>query len=69
MFRRKLSRLFLGLAIASTPLVTAATCDPYTGYFDFYRDDDYDDDHDGGFFDAWGWDDDYYEYDDCFDCF
>ena len=68
MFRRKLSRLLLGLAIASTPLVTAATCDPYTGYFDFYRDDDsYD--HDDGFFDGWGWDDDYYEYDDCFDCF
>jgi len=57
----------LALATASTTLITAATCDPYTGFFDFYRDDDsgdyyYDDYYyDDGFY----YDDPFY-YDDCF---
>ena len=61
----------LALATASTTLVTAVTCDPYTGFLDFYRDDDsgdyyYDDFYyDDGFY----YDDPFY-YDDCFfDCF
>lgn len=40
--RRKLRSFLLALAIGATPLVTTATCDPYTGALDFFRDDDYD---------------------------
>ncbi len=61
----------LALATASTTLVTAVTCDPYTGFLDFFRDTDsgdyyYDDYYyDDGFY----FDDPFY-YDDCFfDCF
>ena len=57
----------LALATASTTLITAATCDPSTGFLDFYRDDDsgdyyYDDFYyDDGFY----YDDPFY-FDDCF---
>ena len=61
----------LALATASTTLITAVTCDPYTGFLDFYRDtnsgDYYYDDYyyDDGFY----YDDPFY-FDDCyFDCF
>lgn len=38
--RHKLIRRLLGMALAATPLVTTATCDPVTGTFEFFRDDD-----------------------------
>jgi hypothetical protein len=50
-------------ALGGAPLITAVTCDPATGSFDFYRDDDFDDFYN---------DDCYYDvyYDDCFlSCF
>jgi len=40
--RKKLRSLWL-VALGVMPLVTNATCDPVTGAFDFFRDDDYDD--------------------------
>jgi hypothetical protein len=46
-------------AFAGIPLVTTATCDPYTRTFTFYRDDDYEGD-DWGFFDLFIYDDYYY---------
>jgi len=62
------------LTLVGTPLVTYATCDPYGGWFDFYRDDG-----GGGWYDDYAYtdivyyDDYYYDdyyYDDCFfDCF
>ena len=62
----KTKRLFVALAFAGIPLITTATCDPYRGTFDFFRDDDY---HDRGFVDWFFYDDyyydDYYYYDDC----
>ena len=40
--------LLVALACGGGPLVTAATCDPYTGFVDFYRNDDsY---YDGGYY-------------------
>ncbi len=53
----------VGLACGAIPLITTATCDPYTGFLDIYRDDDgyY---YDSGYYDV-------YYYDDCdiFFCF
>ena len=66
----------LALATASTTLITAVTCDPYTGYLDFFRDtggggDYYYDDfyYDDGYYDDGFYYDDPFFYDDCFDCF
>jgi hypothetical protein len=54
----------MGLAVGAIPLVTTATCDPVTGAFDFFRDDDFDD----CCYDDYYYEDVYY-YDDCyFDC-
>lgn len=39
MLHRKMKRWLIGLATAAVPLVTAASCDPYSG-FSFFRDDD-----------------------------
>ena len=38
----------LAIAVAGAPLITTATCGPYRGTFDFFRDDDY---RDRGFLD------------------
>ena len=67
------------LACAGVSLITTATCDPYTGTFDFFRDDDRDyflDDglfylDDGYYYEEVIYYDDYGYYDDCFwfDCF
>ena len=67
MTRRTIKMWLVGLACAGIPLVTSATCNPQTGGFNFFRNDDsyYDD----GYY----YDDAYYVdyYDDCyfFDCF
>ena len=51
------------------------TCDPYTGFLDFFRDTDsgdyyYDDYYyDDGYYDDGFYYDDPFYYDDCFDCF
>lgn len=60
--------LFVLLAGGSA-LVTAATCDPVTGAFDFFRNDDnYDDYYYDGYYDDYYYEDVYY--DDCYyDCF
>lgn len=58
---RKTLRSLCLVALGVMPLVTSATCDPVSGAFDFFRDDDY-------------YDDGYYEdvyvvdgyYDDCY---
>ncbi len=58
--------MLVGLAIGAIPLITTATCDPVTGAFDFFRDDDFDDEccYDDYYYE------DYYYYDDCyFDCY
>ncbi|MEK6798761.1 MAG: hypothetical protein AABZ12_07340 [Planctomycetota bacterium] len=61
----KRNRIKLGLAAllcGGVPLVTSATCDPYAGVLDFYRDDD------GGYYDSGYWVEDVYYvdyYDDC----
>lgn len=63
----KAKRLLMALAVAvaGIPLITTATCDPYYGVFDFYRDDDYG--RDGGVLD-WLIGDLFY--DDCYyDCY
>ena len=70
MNRPKARAIVIGLAFAGIPLVTTATCDPRTGTFNLFRDDDdyyYDD---GFFYDEIVYFDDYY-FDDCsfFDCF
>ena len=65
----------LALATASTTLITAVTCDPYTGFLDFYRDTDSGDYYyDDYYYDDYYYDDGFYYddpfyYDDCFDCF
>ena len=60
----------LALATASTTLVTSATCDPSSGFVDFFRDDDSGDFFvDDFFFDDGFYFDDPFYYDDCFDCF
>lgn len=69
MIRSKRARaIMLGVACAAAPLVTTATCDPYRGTFNLFRDDDYED---GFFVEEVVYYDDYY-YDDCFfffDCY
>ena len=59
------------LTTASTTMITAATCDPYSGFFEFYRDDDSGDYfYDDFFFDDGFYYDDPFYFDDCFfDCF
>lgn len=59
----------LALATASTTLITAVTCDPYTGYLDFFRDTDSDYYYDDYYYDDGFYYDDPFYYDDCFDCF
>lgn len=70
MTKRKRGFLLLGCALAGTPLITTATCDPYSGAFDFFRDDDYGDhnffDDVLNGFDDWGWDS---HHGGCFLCF
>lgn len=64
MIRKAISTLCL-VALGVMPLVTAATCDPVTGAWDFFRDDDYGD----YYYDDYYYDD-YYYYDDCYyDCY
>ena len=73
---------WVGLLCGGVTLVTTATCDPQTGRFDFFRDDDAglvdvfvtDPFYDGGYYgdeiifiDDYYYDDGYY-YDDCYDC-
>jgi len=67
MFRRfkKATLLLVGMAAAGVPLVTTATCDPYTQTLQIYRDDDYRD-RDWGVFDFFFDNDDYYS-DCCYD--
>lgn len=61
---RRTKTVLMGLAVGAIPLVTTATCDPVTGAFDFFRDDDFDD----CCYDDYYYEDVYY-YDDCyFDC-
>ena len=64
----KTKALLVALACAGMPLVTSGGCDPRTGMFDFYRDDDgyyyYDDTY---YYDDYYYDD-YYYYDDCTRC-
>ena len=69
--KRTIKAWCLALATASTTLITAATCDPYSGFFDFYRDDDSGDYfYDDFFFDDGFYYDDPFYFDDCFfDCF
>ncbi len=81
--RPPMRRFLLAVLIGGAPLVTAATCDPNTGNFTFFRDDGLIEDvlDDGDFFDDHGHDGflfDFFEedllyndyfYDDCFDCF
>ena len=63
MIRRTIKMWLVGLACAGIPLVTSATCNPVTGGWSFFRNDD----------DPYYYDDYYYDYgyyDDCyFDCF
>lgn len=51
-------RWIVGLACAGIPLVTIGSCDPATGWLDFYRDDDLD------YFEGYYYYDDPYYYDD-----
>ena len=62
--KRKTKRLgrLIALALGGIPLITTATCDPYTGTFDLYRDDDF---HHHSFFDGYYYEE-YVVYDDCF---
>jgi len=64
MARNKVRQWLVLSALGGISLITSATCDPVTGVFDFYRDDDADFLFDGYY-------DDYYVYEDCFffDCF
>ena len=65
--KNRLMKWALALAAAGSTFVTTGTCDPYTGYLDFYRDDDSDDYYyDDYFYDDGYYDDDPYYYDDCF---
>lgn len=61
----KRKAMMAGLALGGIPLITTATCDPYYGYFDFFRDDD------AGYYDPYYYGGGYYYeeyvvYDDCF---
>lgn len=73
MMRRKIKLALFALLCGGAPLVTFANCDPYTGYFDFFRDDDADYYYDGGgYYDDYYYDEYYYEevyYEECWwDC-
>lgn len=72
MTRRKIKLALFALLCGGAPLVTIANCDPYTGYLDFFRDDDADYYYDGGYYDDYYYDDYYYEevyYEECWwDC-
>jgi hypothetical protein len=59
--------LLVAVACGGAPLLTTATCDPYTGFVDFYRNDDSYCCDDGYYTDAYYVD----YYDDCgfFYCF
>ena len=67
--RNRILKWVLAVAAAGTTFVTTGTCDPYTGFLDFYRDDDAGD----SFFEDVFYDDGYYYdepyYDDCLFCF
>ena len=64
MTRRTIKMWLVGLACAGIPLVTSATCNPQTGFLNFFRDDD------GGYYYDDGYYYDYGYYDDCyFECF
>lgn len=56
---KKWRGLMAATAVGAIPWITEATCDPVTGAFGFYRDDDYDD----CCYDDYYYDD--YYYDDC----
>ena len=62
---RRAKVLVAAVAVGGVPLITVGSCDPITGAFDFYRDDDFDD---GYYHDDFFYYDDFY-YDDCFDCY
>jgi len=74
---KNLQKAVMLLLVGGSTFVTAATCDPVTGAFRFFRDDDsgdyYDDYYyDGGYYyDDYYYDDYYYDdyYYDCFDCY
>ncbi len=38
--RNRAKLALVALACGGVPLITTATCDPYSGVLDFYRDDD-----------------------------
>ncbi len=65
MTRRKGRAFLAALALGGMPWITSATCDPVTGAFDLFRNDDY--------YDDYYYEDVYvdYYYDDCYflDCF
>ncbi len=74
--RRKTRAVAIILALAGMPFVTTATCDPMSGTFDFYRNDDQCDGFLGDFLCDVGYYDDYDDdcwygdcYDDCWYCF
>ncbi len=62
MTRRRIGAVLAVLA-GGFSLITTATCDPVSGAFDFFRDDDYDDYYYDDYYD------DYYYYDCFFDCY
>ncbi len=63
MARGNLKKWLAALAFSGIPLVFNATCNPQTGFFDLFRDDDYGD----YYYDDGYYYDDYYYYDDCYD--
>lgn len=71
----RLRKAMLLLLVGGSTLVTAATCDPVTGAFRFFRNDDSGDYYDDGYYyeDVYYYDDYYYDdyyYDDCYyDCY
>lgn len=72
----RMKGLFVVFVSAAMPFVTTATCNPRTGAFDFFRDDDSGFLEDDGFFfeeDVFFYDDPYFDegfyFDDCGFCF
>ncbi len=65
MTRGKLKAWLIALACGGVPLVTSATCDPYAGVLDIYRDDDGYSYYDDGYYYEEVYYVDYYE-EDCF---
>jgi len=63
MTQRRIKALLIGLSCAAIPLVTAASCNPYSA--EFYRDDDEDDCYGDCYYDEG------FYYDDCYygDCY